>query len=123
MIDLCSSSEDSNSDRETIDSSNEQSEGGDSDSAGSLIDFIDDSACKKKRANTKVDKKMTMLVVRCIVLRKSVGKSLSFLAVMTIVIKKMIKTVCFPYPLGTHLHSFFILCGLPMFTCLYMIVK
>ena len=29
----------------------------DSDSAGSLIDFIDDSACKKKRANTKVDKK------------------------------------------------------------------
>ena len=57
MIDLCSSSEDSNSDGETIDSSNERSEGGDSDSAGSLIDFIDDSACKKKRANTKVDKK------------------------------------------------------------------
>ena len=54
---MCSSGEDSNSDGETIDSSNEQSEGGDSDGAGSLIDFIDDSACKKKRANTKVDKK------------------------------------------------------------------
>ena len=57
MIDLCSSSEDSNSDGETIDSSNERSEGGDSDSAGSLIDFIDDSAYKKKRTNTKVDEK------------------------------------------------------------------
>ena len=106
MIDLCSSSEDSNSDGETIDSSNERSEGGDSDSAGSLIDFIDDSAYKKKRTNTKVDEKMTMLVVRRIVLRKSAGESLSFLAVMTMVIKKMIKTACFPYPLGVHLHSF-----------------